>query len=475
MAGTTRVGRWRRWSRPVALALLGAACSSASPTDAVPATPTPQADATTPTVAAAVESPPTTTLPLVSTTTTGLPRRLSLSIEPTTAAAVIVMADGEGLTAQLPFDGLVRGPITIYAEHEGYEPLVEIVDIDEDLELKLWLDQPDQLLHKVTEWTTSGAPKQVAFTPNGAEVWVTLLNGDGFEVFDASTGELLATQQLGEDGSVEVIFNRAGTLAYVSQMETASVYEIDVATREIIRQFDTEGSWTKVMVLSPDEQTLWASNWVSNDVSEIDLNSGEVRERFRTVTTPRGLYVTPDASKLYVAGFENGDIQMFDLVTYQGKVIYRSGGAMRHLVGDPESGLMYASDLSRNHVLVVDTRTDEVSELAKVDRVPNTIDITPDGRVLFVSNRGRNNPEGYYSPGPEWGTVVLIDTATGTYLDALIGGNQTTGLDVSADGTMVAYSDFLDNRVTVYRIPPYEELVAGDGGRWEAHLDEIAK
>ena len=107
--------------------------------------------------------------------------------------------------------------------------------------------------------------------------------------------------------------------------------------------------------------------------------------------------------------------------------------------------------------------------------MPNTIDLSPDGRVLYVSNRGRNNPETYTRPGPEWGTVVVIDTTTGDYLDALSGGNQTTGLDVSPDGTMLAYSDFLDNRVTVYRIPPYDELTAGGGGRWEAHLAEIGK
>jgi DNA-binding beta-propeller fold protein YncE len=70
---------------------------------------------------------------------------------------------------------------------------------------------------------------------------------------------------------------------------------------------------------------------------------------------------------------------------------------------------------------------------------------------------------------------VVLDTATGAYLDAIVGGNQTTGLDVSPDGTMLAFSDFLDNRVSVYRIPSYDVLVAGNGGRWEAHLAEIAK
>jgi DNA-binding beta-propeller fold protein YncE len=131
--------------------------------------------------------------------------------------------------------------------------------------------------------------------------------------------------------------------------------------------------------------------------------------------------------------------------------------------------------MARAHVLAVDIATEEVTVLAPVDKVPNTIDLDPDGRVLYVSNRGRNNPETYYKPGPEWGSIVLVDTATGAHLDAIIGGNQPTGLDVSPDGRLLAYSDFLDSRVTVYQIPPYEVLAAGGGGRWAAHLAEIQK
>ena len=229
------------------------------------------------------------------------------------------------------------------------------------------------------------------------------------------------------------------------------------------------------MVLSPDETTLWVSNWSSNDVSEIDLSTGVVIERMRSVITPRGLWVTPDGLKLYVAGFENGDIEVIDLVSRESTVIHRTGGAMRHLTGNPETGILYASELGKDYILSVDTATDEVEIFAYVDNVPNTIDLSPDGKVLYVSSRGRNNPESYHLIGPEWGSIAVIDTATGDYLDAIIGGNQPTGLDVSPDGTMLAYSDFLDHRVTVYQIPPYEELRNGNGGRWEAHLSEIVK
>ena len=71
--------------------------------------------------------------------------------------------------------------------------------------------------------------------------------------------------------------------------------------------------------------------------------------------------------------------------------------------------------------------------------------------------------------------IWLVDTATGAYLDAIVGGNQTTGLDVAPDGTLLAFSDFLDDRVVVYAIPSYDELVDGGGGRWEQHLVDLKK
>jgi len=418
--------------------------------------------------------PPTSTTAPTTTTTVPPPHDLTVDVEPIAALLTVTDATGNVYSGPAPFSGPVAGAVEVVVEAPGYETETVVLGVDETT-FTPWLDKSGQVLDKLIEFDSGPAPKQVAFRPGHDELWVTLLAGRGFAVYDPASGELLAAVDLPEAGSVEVIFNRDGSLAYISQMETASVYEVDADTKEVLRRMSTTGVWTKVMVLSPDEQTLWASNWVSNDVSEIDLTTGEVRRKLSTVRTPRGLFVTPDAAKLYVAGFASGELQVFDLVTGEGTVLHRTGGAMRHLVGSPDGSFVFASEMAQDTIFVIDTATDTVAELATVDRLPNTIDLSPDGRVLFVSNRGRNNPETYYRPGPEWGTVVAVDTATGAYLDAIVGGNQTTGLDVSRDGTLLAYSDFLDNRIVIYRIPTYEELLEGGGGRWVAHGAELVK
>src|ERR671935_91419 len=193
--------------------------------------------------------------------------------------------------------------------------------------------------------TCSTAARASRSSHDPRQLWVTLLGGHGVQVFSAGSHRLLHQIRLGRHGAVEVIFSKDGRTAYASQMETASVFEIDRQTRRVRRQLATKGTWSKVMALSPDENTLYVANWSSNDVSEIALASGRVRRRLPTVATPRGLYPTKDGKRLFVAGFDGGDLARIDLASGRTKVLLHTGGAMRHLVGDAQRGLLYADDM----------------------------------------------------------------------------------------------------------------------------------
>lgn len=402
--------------------------------------------------------------------------RLAVTSHPSGARLTLIEPNGSRLRATTPYTGrIAEGAVELELSLPGYNRLTQEVDLRRNRSLDLWLDPRGLLHHKIDEFGTGPAPKQVAFSPDGEEIWVSVLGGAGVQVFDASSHRRLDTIELGEHGAVEVLFTSDGSTVYASQMQTASVFEIDRETRKVRRQLFTTGSWSKVMALSPDERTLYVSNWVSDDVSEIDLIEGKERRRIPTVDTPRGLFVSPNGKRLYVAGFENGELEQINLRTRISTVLIRTGGAMRHLVGDAAGGLLYADDMGTDEVWVVELATGAVRKLADTDNTPNSIDLSPDGRVLYVSNRGRNNPVSYYLPGPEWGSVLAIDTATGRLLDAIVGGNQTTGLDVSPDGLILAFSDFLDDRVQVFAVPEHGVLMNGDGGRAAEHVAEVQK
>jgi DNA-binding beta-propeller fold protein YncE len=341
-----------------------------------------------------------------------------------------------------------------------------------------FIDPAGQLVHHFLNINSVPSPKAVAFTPDDKEIWVTMLlnNKRGVSVFNPLTGEKVKDIDLDGAGGVEIVFSQDGDRAYVSQMETNRVFEIDAKSKEILRVFDTKGAWTKVLELSEDGNTIFASNWSDDNISEIDLQKGIVRRLIPTVKTPRGLYATKDNATLYVAGFGNGEIEKIDLKTGISKLIYEDGGAMRHIVVDEEKSMLYISDMGKNAVLKVSLNNDKVEKFVDTDNNPNTMELSPDKKILFVSCRGINaSADDYNIPGPEWGSVLLFDTESGKMLDAIIGGNQPTALDVSSDGTLLVFSDFLDARLEIFEVPSYDILKNGNGGRSDVYRNELNK
>jgi DNA-binding beta-propeller fold protein YncE len=281
-------------------------------------------------------------------------------------------------------------------------------------------------------------------------------------VHDLETGRVLAQLALGEHGAVEVLFSRDGQRVYASQMETGLVYELSAREHRLLRTLNARGKWSKVLALSPDGRRLYVSNWLGADVSELDLQSGKLVRKLATVETPRGLYPSADGRWLYVAGFERGELARIDLRTGESEVVFSSGGALRHLVADEARGLLFASDMARARIWVHELRTGRTRELARTGRNPNTIALSPDGSVLYVSCRGRNGPGGYLTAGKEPGEVLALDARTGERLESLVAGKQPTALAVSADGARLVFSDFRDDQLEVYQVP--QPLAGGMAG-----------
>ena len=333
-------------------------------------------------------------------------------------------------------------------------------------------DWPGQVAQPLAVYPCGPQPKQVAIHPDRRELWVTMLDGPpSLKVFDLRTGEELASLDFGEHGSVEVIFTADGTKAYASQMETHLVFEVDVASRTVLRTFDARSIYSKVVMLSHDESELFVANWLGNDISVIDLATGKLTRRLATVETPRGLASSADGKFLYVAGYGSGELERLDPVTGARKSLFTGGKNLRHIA--MHGAVAFISDMGKASIYRLDASTNRVSWFARTDGNPNTIDLSDDGKVLFVSNRGSNGAAGYLDVGPIFGSVLLIDTATGVTLDSIIGGNQTTGLDVRGD--LLAFSDFRDDTCRVYKIPDFETLKAAGWPRKDLHKSDLKK
>lgn len=377
-------------------------------------------------------------------------------------------ADNGGRAAELSAG---THEITLIAE--GYRPARVTVEVTPGegaapgegappLVVEAKLERAASVLRLARVIGTGRRPKSVEFTPDGRYVVVAPLSGNTVEVIDPRTGGLVASLAPPErwaksQGFVETAFPGYDEL-WVSQMYTDLVHVFSLSDFSYLRSVQCGGSFPKVLLAHPDGR-VFVSNWLSETVSVLSADGSERLGSMRAGSTPRGLALSPDGGTLFVANFGNGAIEAFDTRTYKrlpapfgGAAAPLTGSAKRHLVVDPVRKRLYASDMGRGSVFAYDLEGGR--QLAEIRIAPNaktnTIALSPDGRWLYASTRGPNNPVSYERKGPAFGELLVIDTDSLAIVERHWGGNQPTGLAVSPDGRLVVLTDFLDHRIEVY-------------------------
>lgn len=215
---------------------------------------------------------------------------------------------------------------------------------------------------------------------------------------------------------------------------------------------------------------VYVSNWISRDISVINPLSYTEELKIPVAAVPRGMAFSKDGLYMYCAQFEDDtgksrcrlikkNLTDFKTLTEAG-----SKGAKRHIVTDYRKGRLYVSDMFNSCIEVYSLEKDSLIASIPVFNNPNTIVLSPDGRRLYVSCRGPNHPEkGYEHKGLVTGRLDIIDTHLLTRIESIEAGNQPTGLDVSKDGVLIVLSDFLDDRVRLFRFrSPFSNLDIGD-------------
>jgi YVTN family beta-propeller protein len=387
---------------------------------------------------------------------------VSLRVFPANASLSV---DGSGIAPGAggllpPEIRLPAGTHRFLISGKGYITREVLVDVPAVKVLEAKLERTRTSLVRIGDFATGIQPKSVEFTPDGRFIICALLEGNGADVLDAATLRKVTALSPPEKyavkrGFVEIAFAPARGEVWISQMTTGLLHVFRLSDWEYTGSVPTRGAWTKVILISPDENTVYASNWISEDISVIDARTRKVTAKIGVGGIPRGMVLSADGAFLYVCIYEHGQIVKIDTAGNEvAKTLTYGWGAMRHIVRHPEDGTLYVSDMARARVLVIDGATDKKTAEIPVGVNPNTIALTPDGRYLFVSCRGENNPKDYTKKGPEFGKVYCIDTRTNTVVDWTWGGNQPTGLCVSPDGKAVVFTDFLDLRAEVYGFDP---------------------
>jgi DNA-binding beta-propeller fold protein YncE len=353
-----------------------------------------------------------------------------------------------------------------YGEYElkvggaGIKPKTVTFFLDKDTRLHFKTDPAGSLLTQIKTMEVGIQPKGMAFSNDGRYLFVALLGEAAVEVIDGETLEktgriVPAEPEFRKGGFVEIGVSPAGDQIVASKMETATVHFIPLSGAdrlEMTGHLATGGTWSKVVAFSPAGDYLAVSNWSSEDVSVFSYPEKKLIAKVKIPGIPRGLAFA--GGSLFVTNYSTGALHRIDTGNWQlvESIDSPRQGALRHVVAGRDPNILFASDMRRARVYIYNLKAKKIEAEIPVDRNPNTIALSPDGRYLFVSCRGPNAPETYLARSPRSGELHVIDTIARQVVDRRVLGNQPTALAVHPSGRYLAVSNFRDNNIEFYRI-----------------------
>jgi len=198
-----------------------------------------------------------------------------------------------------------------------------------------------------------GVPNHLAVSPDGHRVYVTVVSGDYVDVFDPGRHALIDSVNVGT-GPHDIEVARDGKTVYVGLIRGTDVTVFDAATNKVLRRIPF-GANVRPIALSHDENRLYVqlSSYYGFVVADphtgkilrrvdMPIPKGKAKPDTLPVTTNHGIRVTADGSMTDIAGiYSLPDLRLLGTVP--------------------------------------------------VGRDPNWVTLSPDGRRIFISNRGSDD------------------------------------------------------------------------------------
>lgn len=162
------------------------------------------------------------------------------------------------------------------------------------------------------------------------------------------------------------------------------IYKINTKTFAIENVIEV-GSVPKFIAISPQENWLIVSNWVSSDVSIIDLHTEKEVKRVTVGTHPRGIAITADDQLAYITIMGGAKLVEINLATYATETIEKVGKSPRSVILADHDSTLYIS-LNSSHEILKYNRFSKSRIYCSTQSSPRSMTISPNEKWLYVVN-----------------------------------------------------------------------------------------
>jgi YVTN family beta-propeller protein len=184
------------------------------------------------------------------------------------------------------------------------------------------------------------------------------------------------------------------------------------------------------ITLSADGRRLYVADNGSGQVSQVDTATGAVLGSVATGPNPYTVGLSADGNTAYVSNWGTNTVSVLDAATLAARATLSVGSHPTAMVRNPVTGQMYIAVTDTDRIAVIEPNATEVSRYidlapyrgAPVGTSPEGLDVSKDGRTLYVANAGNND-------------VAVVDPAAGRVTGLIPTGWYPTTVTLTRDGS----------------------------------------
>lgn len=236
------------------------------------------------------------------------------------------------------------------------------------------------------EMVLSGDGHTVYITDNGVmKIEDEGAGGNTVSIVDIATrkktGEILLGQYRRPHGIA--IDQRTGLL-FVSTELPDQLLVLDPRRHLVLRNMGTGGKTSHLLALGSGARWAFVSNCTSNNVSAIDLVSGEI-QLIPTGARPEGSVISADGRSLYVANREAARISIIDTAKRAVVGEIRSGRGPARIALTPDGKQLVYACMHDQTVEIADPVERKVLGKVRLGGRPVSLSVSPDSRRAYAS------------------------------------------------------------------------------------------
>lgn len=217
--------------------------------------------------------------------------------------------------------------------------------------------------------------------------------------------------------------------------------EIDVRTLAVRRTIDLS-CMPSAMVISPDGSTGYAICRNIERLIYIDLLSGSEISGMR-VSYPFGIAMTPDGQRAYVSRWMfSRSVDVVDLTQRKVTASITVGSAPQGIIVGPSGLSVYTANTGAKSVSVIDTTTNKVRATIAVGSYPCAVAVDSAEKFLFVANKND-------------ASVSVVDLELGKTVMTIPVGVAPQALALSIEQPLLYVANYNSNTVSVVDTQSY--------------------